>query len=108
MFLDPFCCIVLGLASLNGDKCSKCSRAFHFYRREKNTKPLKKHPELERLLREEFRSMDDFRHAKDKLAKEAKQKNMIEGTSSSKDSETVSILNPQSSTGATSWASLVS
>jgi hypothetical protein len=52
--------------------------------------------------------MDDFRHAKDKLAKEAKQKNMNEGTSSSKDSETVSILNPQSSTGATSWASLVS
>jgi la-related protein 1 len=76
--------------------------AFHFYRRDKNTKPLKKHPELERLLREEFRSMDDFRHAKDKLAKEAKQKNMNEGTSSSKDSETVSILNPQSSTGATS------
>ncbi|CAK9883186.1 unnamed protein product [Sphagnum jensenii] len=82
--------------------------AFHFYRREKNTKPLKKHPELERLLREEFRSMDDFRHAKDKLAKEAKQKNMNGGTSSSKDSETVSILNPQSSTSATSWASLVS
>lgn len=33
--------------------------AFHFYR--KCSKPLKKHPELERLLTEEFRTLDDFR-----------------------------------------------
>ncbi|KAH9295142.1 hypothetical protein KI387_038730 [Taxus chinensis] len=40
--------------------------AFHFYR--KDYKPLRKHPELERLLSEEFRTLDDFRA---KLPKES-------------------------------------
>eukprot|EP00262_Sarcandra_glabra_P007006 TRINITY_DN19565_c0_g1_i1.p1 TRINITY_DN19565_c0_g1~~TRINITY_DN19565_c0_g1_i1.p1 ORF type:complete len:1048 (+),score=188.56 TRINITY_DN19565_c0_g1_i1:248-3391(+) len=36
--------------------------AFHHYREARGQKePLKKHPELERLLREEYRSLDDFR-----------------------------------------------
>lgn len=36
--------------------------AFHHYRGLRDQKnPLKKHPELERLLREEYRSIDDFR-----------------------------------------------
>lgn len=34
-------------------------RAFHHYR--DKDKPLKMHPELERLLREEYRCLDDFR-----------------------------------------------
>lgn len=40
--------------------------AFHHYR--DKDKPLKKHPELERLLREEYRSLDDFR-AKERVDK---------------------------------------
>lgn len=34
-------------------------RALHHYR--DNEKPLQKHPELERLLKEEYRSLEDFR-----------------------------------------------
>lgn len=45
--------------------------AFHFYRKEKKVRPLKKHPELDRLLGEEFRCLDDFQRAKEKLAKES-------------------------------------
>ena len=42
-------------------------RAFHHYQEVRNRRAaLKKHPELDRLLREEYRSMDDFRHAKGK------------------------------------------
>ena len=42
-------------------------RAFHHYREARdNNEPLNKNPELERLLREEFRSLDDFRRAKEK------------------------------------------
>ncbi|OVA13773.1 Protein of unknown function DM15 [Macleaya cordata] len=42
--------------------------AFHHYREARDKKePLKKHPELERLLKEEYRSLDDFR-AKEKAA----------------------------------------
>ncbi|KAG6605851.1 La-related protein 1A, partial [Cucurbita argyrosperma subsp. sororia] len=42
--------------------------AFHHYRRQRDQKePLKKHPELDKLLREEYRSLDDFR-AKEKAA----------------------------------------
>lgn len=48
-------------------------RAFHFYRKDKK-KAVKKHPELERLLAEEFRTMNDFRRAKEKIALEAKEK----------------------------------
>uniref|UniRef100_A0A9I9D9F6 HTH La-type RNA-binding domain-containing protein n=1 Tax=Cucumis melo TaxID=3656 RepID=A0A9I9D9F6_CUCME len=43
-------------------------RAFHHYRRQRDQKePLRKHPELDKLLREEYRSLDDFR-AKEKAA----------------------------------------
>uniref|UniRef100_A0A5B7AQ06 Putative la-related protein 1A n=1 Tax=Davidia involucrata TaxID=16924 RepID=A0A5B7AQ06_DAVIN len=39
--------------------------AFHHYSGMRNQKaPLKKHPELDRLLREEFRRLDDFHRAK--------------------------------------------
>ncbi|XP_021853302.1 la-related protein 1A [Spinacia oleracea] len=41
--------------------------AFHHYREARDRRePLKKNPELERLLREEFRSLDDFQRAKEK------------------------------------------
>ncbi|KAA8544479.1 hypothetical protein F0562_022481 [Nyssa sinensis] len=41
--------------------------AFHHYCRMRDQKaPLKKHPELDRLLREEFCSLDDFHQAKGK------------------------------------------
>lgn len=43
-------------------------RAFHHYR--DKDKPLKLHVELERLLREEYRNLDDFR-AKEKAEKAA-------------------------------------
>ena len=37
-------------------------RAFHHYREQRDQKePLMKHPELDRLLREVYRSLDDFR-----------------------------------------------
>ncbi|WOL16363.1 la-related protein 1A isoform X2 [Canna indica] len=39
--------------------------AFHHYRND--TEPLRKHPELERLLQEEYHSLEDFR-AKEKVA----------------------------------------
>ncbi|XP_011090202.1 la-related protein 1A isoform X1 [Sesamum indicum] len=43
--------------------------AFHHYREARDHKePLKKHPELDKLLREEFRSLDDFNRAKAKNA----------------------------------------
>lgn len=39
--------------------------AFHHFRQQRGQKaPLKKHPQLDRLLREEFRSLDDFKHAR--------------------------------------------
>ncbi|KAL4203233.1 hypothetical protein AMTRI_Chr01g102990 [Amborella trichopoda] len=41
--------------------------AFHHYRKDK--KPLKKHPDLEKLLKEEYRNLDAFR-AKERAAKE--------------------------------------
>ncbi|XP_038900553.1 la-related protein 1A [Benincasa hispida] len=42
--------------------------AFHHYRRQRDQKePLRKHPALDKLLREEYRSLDDFR-AKEKAA----------------------------------------
>ncbi|GAB4825369.1 hypothetical protein Ancab_008240 [Ancistrocladus abbreviatus] len=41
--------------------------AFHHYREERDHKEaLKKHPELERLLREDFCTIDDFHRAKEK------------------------------------------
>ncbi|KAL0390750.1 UNVERIFIED_CONTAM: La-related protein 1A [Sesamum calycinum] len=43
--------------------------AFHHYREARDHKePLKKHPELDKLLREDFRSLDDFNRAKAKNA----------------------------------------
>ncbi|XP_009416371.2 la-related protein 1A-like isoform X1 [Musa acuminata AAA Group] len=43
--------------------------AFHHFREERgSSQPLRKHPELERLLREEYRSLEDFR-AKEKVEK---------------------------------------
>lgn len=42
--------------------------AFHHYREARDRRePLKKDPELERLLREEFRSLDDFHRAKSEV-----------------------------------------
>ncbi|MCD7472921.1 La- protein 1A, partial [Datura stramonium] len=39
--------------------------AFHHFRQQRGQRaPLKKRPELDRLLREEFRSLDDFKHAR--------------------------------------------
>lgn len=39
--------------------------AFHHFRQQRGHRaPLKKRPELDRLLREEFRSLDDFKHAR--------------------------------------------
>lgn len=47
------------------------TRAFHHYREKRGSaKPIKKHPELDRVLREEFRSLEDFR-AKEKMDKAA-------------------------------------
>ncbi|KAG5517275.1 hypothetical protein RHGRI_037882 [Rhododendron griersonianum] len=41
--------------------------AFHHYRTARGQKaPVKRHPELDRLLREEYRSLDDFRRARGK------------------------------------------
>ncbi|CAI7843500.1 unnamed protein product [Closterium sp. NIES-54] len=40
-------------------------RAYHFYRKDKDTREVKKHPELEKILTEKFRTMADFRAAKD-------------------------------------------
>lgn len=48
--------------------------AFHFYRKEKDRRPLKKHPELERLLTKEFRSLEDFQRAKEKVTKDSSSK----------------------------------
>lgn len=61
-----------------------CLRAFHHYRKDKSKKEVPKHPELERLLSEEFRTMADFRKAKERLAQEAKEKesNSVEDSSS--------------------------
>ncbi|KAK1293808.1 hypothetical protein QJS10_CPA16g01270 [Acorus calamus] len=48
--------------------------AFHHFREErKDTEPLKKQPELDRLLREEYRSLDDFKKAKEGAEKKAKE-----------------------------------
>ena len=48
-------------------------RAFHHYRKMRNQKePLQKHPELERLLNEEYRSLEDFRAKEKNAAKAAK------------------------------------
>lgn len=44
------------------------TRAFHHFRERSSNEPLRKHPELEKLLQEEYRSLDDFR-AKEKEAK---------------------------------------
>ncbi|XP_057441492.1 la-related protein 1A isoform X1 [Lotus japonicus] len=45
--------------------------AFHHYRKLRNQKePLHKHPELEKLLREEYRSLEDFRAKEKNLVKE--------------------------------------
>lgn len=46
-------------------------RAFHHYRAKRDQKePLTKHPELDKLLREEYRSLDDFRAKEKKTVKE--------------------------------------
>lgn len=48
-------------------------RAFHFYRsQKKEMETLPKKAELAVLLETQFRSMDDFRAAKEKLTKEGK------------------------------------
>ncbi|KAK7300310.1 hypothetical protein RJT34_11153 [Clitoria ternatea] len=45
--------------------------AFHHYRKVRDHKePLHKHPELDRLLREEYRSLEDFRAKEKKVVKE--------------------------------------
>lgn len=60
-------------------------RAFHHYR--DSSKPLKKHPELERLLREEYRTLDDFR-SKEKVGKAGGKECISSTTSSSSNSST--------------------
>ncbi|KAK9664103.1 hypothetical protein RND81_14G019900 [Saponaria officinalis] len=46
--------------------------AFHHYREARDHKaPLKKNPELEKVLREEFRSLDDFQRARKKSGAKA-------------------------------------
>ncbi|KAK6936914.1 La-type HTH domain [Dillenia turbinata] len=46
-------------------------KAFHHYRSAHNEKPpIKKHPELEKLLTEKYRSLDDFNRAKSTTVKE--------------------------------------
>lgn len=85
--------------------------AFHFFRKEKDIKPLKKHPELERLLVEEFRSLEDFQHAKEKLAKENSGKDVFCVSVVSGDQlehEASSILATRSSPVAMSTASTAS
>ncbi|KAJ7550692.1 hypothetical protein O6H91_07G112700 [Diphasiastrum complanatum] len=54
--------------------------AFHFYRKDKNVRPLKMHPELERLLNEEFRSLDDFQRAKERLTKDNLKDGLFNGS----------------------------
>ncbi|KAG6551933.1 hypothetical protein Mapa_006550 [Marchantia paleacea] len=54
--------------------------AFHFYRKDKSRRVVKKHPELEKLLTEEFRTIDDFQRAKDKMTKEKAVKDSITAT----------------------------
>ena len=45
-----------------------CARAFHHYRGVDNQKPApKKHPELDQLLKEKYRGLDDFHRAKEKV-----------------------------------------
>ncbi|XP_072984049.1 la-related protein 1A isoform X2 [Typha latifolia] len=61
--------------------------AFHHFRENRNSgKPLRKHPELDRLLREEYRSLEDFR-AKEKAEKAAGKESSISKTSSSNEKE---------------------
>ncbi|XP_077230274.1 la-related protein 1A-like isoform X2 [Tasmannia lanceolata] len=67
--------------------------AFHHYRGARDQKkPLKRHPELDRLLREEFRSLDDFK-VKEKAAREGS------GSSNSgyndRDGETPFVMEPK-------------
>jgi la-related protein 1 len=66
--------------------------AFHYYRKDKSKMPIPKHPELERLLNEEFRTMADFRKAKEKLAQEAKEKESISVEGSSEKSSSVARI----------------
>lgn len=54
---------------------SWCDRAFHHFREQRDHKqPLRKHPELDRLLNEEYRCLGDFR-AKEKIAATLKEDN---------------------------------
>ncbi|KAG5064552.1 hypothetical protein JHK85_005735 [Glycine max] len=49
----------------------KQQKAFHHYRKVRGQKePLNKHPELDRLLREEYRSLEDFRAKEKNVVKE--------------------------------------
>ncbi|XP_027329145.1 la-related protein 1A isoform X2 [Abrus precatorius] len=53
------------------DFYQKGNLAFHHYRKVRDHKePLTKHPELERLLREEYRSLEDFRAKEKNVVKE--------------------------------------
>ncbi|KAL3696037.1 hypothetical protein R1sor_010113 [Riccia sorocarpa] len=54
--------------------------AFHFYRKDKSRRVVKKHPELEKLLTEEFRTIEDFQRAKDKMNREKAVKDSIAAT----------------------------
>jgi len=49
---------------------SNCTRAFHHYRNP-DSGPVDKLPELERLLREEFRTLEDFNKANEKARETA-------------------------------------
>lgn len=87
----------LFLMVINTTRTADCRRAFHHYRGSKE--PVPKNPELERLLNEEFRTMADFRRAKEKLALEAKEKESasLQESSSSSSSEKTPNAPPGSS-----------
>ncbi|KAK9668316.1 hypothetical protein RND81_13G050900 [Saponaria officinalis] len=57
--------------------------AFHHYREARDHRaPLKKNPELEKVLREEFRSLDDFQRARKKSGAKAETSPLVPPTSS--------------------------
>jgi la-related protein 1 len=59
---------------------SNCTRAFHHYRNP-DSGPVDKLPELERLLREEFRTLEDFNKANEKARETAEKGTRISSSS---------------------------
>lgn len=60
--------MLLQICSIMIDYFLLCARAFHHYRGVDNQRPApKKHPELDQLLKEKYRGLDDFHRAKEKV-----------------------------------------